>query len=76
MLNLSQAAWIGFFAGLVISVLCLPYFIYVLLTLLDQDVFLLGRKLIMLMMTIVLIVGLAGYTIGKYNRFFHDLPQF
>ena len=75
-LNLSQAAWIGFFAGLVISVLCLPYFIYVLLTLLDQDALSLGRKLIMLMMTIVLIVGLAGYTIGKYNRFFMTCHNF
>ena len=75
-LNLTMGAWVGFLFGLVISVLCLPYFIYVLITLLDQDALSLGRELLTLMIVIVIIVGVAGFTIGKYNRFFMTCHNF
>ena len=75
-LDLTRAAWVGFLSGAVISVLCLPYFIYVLVTLLDQEALSLGRGLLTLMIVIVIIVGVAGYTIGKYNRFFMTCHNF
>lgn len=59
-LNLTMGAWVGFLFGLVISVLCLPYFIYVLITLLDQDALSLGRELLTLMVVIVIIVGVPA----------------
>ena len=75
-LEVTDAAWIGFVSGLVISVLCLPYFIYVLVTLLDQDALSMDRGLLKLMIVIVIIVGVAGYVIGKNNRFFMTCHDF
>lgn len=75
-LDLTRIAWVGFLSGAVISVLCLPYFIYVLVNLLDQEALALGRGLLRLMIVIVVIVGVAGYTIGKYNRFFMTCQDF
>ena len=40
------------------------------------DALALGRGLLRLMIVIVVIVGVAGYTIGKYNRFFMTCQDF
>ena len=75
-LQLSRADWVAFVAGLVISALCLPYFIYILLSLLDEDKLSMDRRLLQLMIVIVIIVGIAGYAIGKNNRFFMTCHDF
>jgi hypothetical protein len=75
-LDLTTTAWVAFFAGLVISVLCLPYFIYVLVSLLDREALSLGRGFLSLMIVIVLIVGVIGYTVGRNNRYFMTCHDF
>jgi hypothetical protein len=74
--QITTFGWIGFLAGLVISVLCLPYFIYVLVSLLQEETLSMKPGLIRLMIVIVFIVGVAGYVIGKNNRFFMTCDNF
>jgi hypothetical protein len=75
-LQLNSVAWIGFLIGLVVSVLCLPYFTYVLVSLLQPETLSMEPRLIKLMILIVFIVGVAGYVIGNNNKFFMTCHNF
>ena len=55
-------------AGLLISILCLPYFIYVLVSLLDAEPLSLEPRLFISMIVIVIIVGVAGYGVGANHQ--------
>ncbi len=62
--------------GIFIAFLCLPYLIYVLVSLLDEEPLALERRLYMSMILIVSIVGLTGFFIGLNHHLFLTCQDF
>ena len=62
--------------GLFICLLCLPYLIYVLISLLDAEPLSLERRLFLAMILIVVMVGVLGYLIGANHHWFLTCQDF
>ena len=65
-----------FWLGLLICLLCLPYLIYVLVSLLDTDSLSLKRRHFLAMIAIVIFVGMLGYIIGSNHHWFLTCQDF
>lgn len=57
-----------FWVGIIISVLCLPYFIFVLVSLLDAEPLSLERRLFLSMIIITAAVAILGYLLGSNHQ--------
>jgi hypothetical protein len=75
-IQLATIDLIVYFVGLFISVLCLPYLIYVLVSLIDAEPLSLEPRLFISMVVIVIIVGIVGYGVGSNHQIFLNCHDF
>ncbi|MEH1970308.1 MULTISPECIES: hypothetical protein [unclassified Nostoc] len=56
--------------GIVVYLICLPYTLYMVFAIINQDIVQLSKKLIIKLITILLIIGYIGYFVGSHNYLF------
>lgn len=76
--SLPQLDWLNniLYIGLVISLLCLPFMCFVILTLLDPETDKLNNDEIIKLLILLTLICLSAYFSGKYNALFMNCNDF
>ncbi|MFS0513895.1 hypothetical protein ACEYW6_04105 [Nostoc sp. UIC 10607] len=56
--------------GIVVYLICLPYTLYMVFAIINEDIIHLSKKLIIKLIVILLIIGCIGYFVGSHNYLF------